>query len=366
VGGAVIDQRVLPLKRAGSATPAEVGAYLPTQVAWHRTLLECDPLSPDSVIRWAAAMTEPTIAETYAVVTGMWQRQATTGDLSQQTADRFALLAGRFVRFTAARGVILLRDADPEAADFIHALSRDRHGYVREPASGTMHLRRAVLRAYFRAARTLGLFDRDPTLDLVLPPRGRGTYRPLTDDEVALCKDVARLHLGTTREPAVLALALASGGSGEIGAVTVGDVDLAGHRVWLPGTSRTEARWGQLDEWAVHALERRIAKLAALTPDPDRLPHQAIAYEGRDVVGASRQASVCVALKTVLNYAGLGNEPDLRPASVSTHPARKAFEATGRLEEAARILGVRSLDRAARAIAHAWQDDDTNTGDVVP
>jgi integrase/recombinase XerC len=366
LGGELIEQLVLPLKRAGAVTPAAVGASLPTQVAWHRTLLACDLLPPDSVVRWAAAMTDPTIAETYAVVAASWQRQATQGDLSQQTADRFALIAGRFVRFTSARAVVLLRDVDAEAVEFVHALGRDRRGTVQEPAAGTMHLRRAVLRAFFRTARTLGLFDRDPTLDLVLPPRGQGRHRPLTDDELALCKDVARLHLDTTREPAVLALALASAGSGEIGAVAVGDVDLVRRRVWLPGTSRSEARWGQLDEWAVHALERRIAKLAALTPDVHQLPHQAIAYEGRDVVGASRQASACVALKTILTHAGLSNEPDLRPASASTHGARKVFETTGRLEDAARVLGVRSLDRAARAIAHNWQDDALGAGDVIP
>jgi len=54
---------------------------------------------------------------------------------------------------------------------------------------------------------------------------------------------------------------------------------------------------------------------------------------------------------------GLAGEPDVRPASVAAWAGRKVFDTTGSIEEAARVLGVRSLDRAARLIALDWSED---------
>ena len=52
----------------------------------------------------------------------------------------------------------------------------------------------------------------------------------------------------------------------------------------------------------------------------------------------------------VLLRAGLVGEPDVRPASVAAWAGRAVFERTGRIEDAAAAMGVRSLDRAARLI----------------
>jgi hypothetical protein len=69
---------------------------------------------------------------------------------------------------------------------------------------------------------------------------------------------------------------------------------------------------------------------------------------------ASGQASSCIAIADTLVRAGLGGEPDLRPVSVAAWAARSLLDRTGRIDAVALLLGVRSLDRAARIVAWDW------------
>ena len=46
----------------------------------------------------------------------------------------------------------------------------------------------------------------------------------------------------------------------------------------------------------------------------------------------------------------------MRPGSVVAWAGRKVFEETGSIEEVARRLGMRSLDRAAQFIGLGWKD----------
>ena len=85
---------------------------------------------------------------------------------------------GSFVTKTAAGS---LDDVTPVmAATFV----RSRTSSGSPPGIATMHNRRTSLRLLFRTARRLRLADGDPTLDLNLPPRVVGQFRPLTDDEI--------------------------------------------------------------------------------------------------------------------------------------------------------------------------------------
>jgi hypothetical protein len=84
-----------------------------------------------------------------------------------------------------------------------------------------------------------------------------------------------------------------------------------------------------------------------LTHDP------AIAYEGQGSE-ESGQVSSCIAVAETLTRAGIGKEPDVRPGSVVAWAGRKVFDETGTIEEVARRLGMRSLDRAARFIGWGW------------
>jgi site-specific recombinase XerC len=219
---------------------------------------------------------------------------------------------------------------------------------IQPPSVATMHLRRSALRLYFRTLRQLELFDGDPTLDLVLPARSCLAVRPLTDDEIVVCRSFSLQTLTATRQPAAWALAEATARTSEIPHIVVSDLDFTNRRVWIHGSSKAEARWGSLSDWGATQLARRIGSLKNVAgEDP------AVAYEGRGSE-ESAQASSCIAIAETLMRAGIGREPDVRPGSVVAWAGRRIFEETGSIEEVACRLGIRSLDRAASFIGWGW------------
>ena len=125
------------------------------------------------------------------------------------------------------------------------------------------------------------------------------------------------------------------------------DVDLEHGRVWLHGSSKIEPRWGQLTTWGLTQVTRRIEGLH----DEDR----PLIYTGKGKPEAKQSAS-CIAIAETLVRAGLGSEPDVRPGSVMAWAGARIFEQTDHIEEAARRLGMRSLDRAARFIDFDWKN----------
>ncbi|MCA1705300.1 MAG: integrase, partial [Actinobacteria bacterium] len=131
----------------------------------------------------------------------------------------------------------------------------------------TMHLRRSALRLYFRTARQLGLYSGDPTLDLVLPARSSLHMRPLTEDEVALCRSSSVSSLTETRRPAAWALAEATARTSEIPHIRVRDVHVDESRVWLWGSTKAEPRWGRLTEWGCKQLAGHLERLNTKGPD---------------------------------------------------------------------------------------------------
>jgi len=219
----------------------------------------------------------------------------------------------------------------------------------RRPAIATMHLRRTALRLYFRIARQEGILEGDPTADLRLPPRSSLPVRPLTSDEIALCRSYSLKTLSATRQPAALALAEATARTSEIPHIAVSDLDLEGARVWLHGSRKTEARWGYPSRWGLHQLARRVEALKGAAHDP-RLVYRGSGSE------QSRQASSCIAITETLERAGLALESDVRPLSIVAWAAQSIFAETGRIDEVARRTGMRSLDRAARLIGWKWMD----------
>src|SRR5205823_4360484 len=132
------------------------------------------------------------------------------------------------------------------------------------------------------------------------------------------------------------------GRTAELAHITLADLDLTAARVWLHASPRTEARWGQLSDWGAQQLERRVNALGDNPSTP-------LVYGGTGS-GQSHQASSCQAIGETLRRAGLATEPDVRPLSVAAWAGAHVFRQTGRIEAAARALGVRSLDGAARLI----------------
>jgi integrase/recombinase XerC len=203
------------------------------------------------------------------------------------------------------------------------------------------------VRLLFRVLRERGDVDHDPTLDLRLPARSSLATRPLSDDEITLGRSFSQHSWGETRQPAAWALAEATARTSELAAITVRDLDLDAERVWIPGTRKTEPRWGQLTEWGIETLAQRIG---ALDASGSSTP---VVYGG-DGSPESRQASGCAAITETLRRAGLADEPDVRPASIAAWAGKRLLAETRQIELVARALGVRSLDQAARLIAWDW------------
>jgi integrase/recombinase XerC len=307
-------------------------------------------------------MAEQRLDADITAVCQQWMRDASSGLMSLQSADKFSLLARRYARYATACGVVSLDGADRRIAEgFITARGRNRHGHISDSALATHHLRRSVLRVLYRTARSLGLTEADPTMDVNLPPKTRQSTRPLTDEEALLVRRYAESRIGRTRHAAAVALADAGAHTGEIGHLSVADLDLDHERVWVHGSSKTAPRWRPLDRWQLHVLSERARELRsrnAGVPDED-LP---LATSGRGT-DAQLQARVCVALNDVMTWAGLAGEADLRPGSITLRRAASAFAETGRIEDAATCLGFASLDRAATAIGYDWR---SRTPDMAP
>ncbi len=263
------------------------------------------------------------------------------GQFSEQSFDRLVELMRRFAAFAIhGHGARELADITQElAAGFVHAPTRDGM-----PSASVMHWRRSAIRLLFRTARQLGLAEADPTLDLALPARSGAQLRPLSDDEVPICRAAALA--GESRLAAAWALAEATARTSELPRLRVGDLDLAEGLVWLHGGAKTAERLGFLSEWGLVQLARRNHVLG---DDPDAL----LVYAG-DGSAVSRQASACMAISVTLARAGLGDEPDVRPASVAAWAGRRVLEETGQIDLVAIRLGMRSLDRAAAFVRYDW------------
>ena len=107
---------------------------------------------------------------------------------------------------------------------------------------------------------------------------------------------------------------------------------------------RTVERWGELTDWGVSVLSARTAEIAS---------GKGLVYSGGCATGAG-QVATCSAISTILVRAGVAGEPDIRPGSVAGWAGRRAFDTGADLAEVARMLGVRSLDQAARLIGWDW------------
>ncbi len=259
--------------------------------------------------------------------------------LADQTTRAMQQAWRRLSVFAARSGVGGADDVTPALVEsFVRARSADGSA----PTVVAMHWRRSAVRLLFRVLRELSLATGDPTLDLALPRRSRLTVRPLTDDEIALCRWASLASASETRLPAVWALAEAGATSAEIPHVLVKDLRRSTDSVMIPGSSKTDARQVPLTEWGATQLARRAQKLEHRRFAP-------LVYEGQGSP-ESAQSSVSGAIGDILRRAGLGDEPDVRPRSVTAWVGRSVFAETKRIEVVARRLGMRSLDRTAALI----------------
>jgi site-specific recombinase XerD len=265
--------------------------------------------------------------------------------LAAETARSTLLTWDRFVAFAAARGLgySIAELTEELTSGFVNA----RNAAGCSPSGSTVKWRRSALRLLFRIWRDLGIHVADPTMDLAVPRGAARRYRPLSDDEVELCRWATFESGGATRRPVAWALAEAGACSGQIPGVRAGDVDLDASTVRLRGDAKTDSRTVPLTDWGRLQLARRITARGSISGS--------LVYDGTAGLPAAR-SSASNALSHVLRRAGLGNDLGVGPRSITAWVGRCVFDETGDIAAVARRLGMRSLDGAAALIGWDWHD----------
>ncbi|MGB3411181.1 MAG: hypothetical protein WBA45_08275 [Microthrixaceae bacterium] len=288
--------------------------------------LDLDGLTPGNAIR---------------IATSNWLEAE---EFTSSTLERMSEVADRFARRVAHRSSIDGVSAG-DCDGFIFAATRDGT----EPSIATLHFRRTTLRAIYRSLRYLDILGSDPTLDIQLPPRSSLTTRALADDEIKLLRLCA---LGRRRAPlraaVALALAEATATTREIPLIHCADIDLDSGSavVKLPGAARVDPRDGHLTPWGTSVIRRWF-------DEPGSGEHLVPTKGPAGKLPA--QAGTCNLFGFLLQSAGLRGEADVRPGSIRAWAGASIHRDTGRIDEVARRLGVRSLDAAADVIGFDWK-----------
>lgn len=275
-------------------------------------------------------------------------REALAADLSarwtsEAQAHRILRLAERFEQFCLdGFGV---SDLDAVTATIAQAFAGAAGSDGSVAGASLQRARRSAVRLLFQAGRRLGITACDPTVDIELPPLSSLRARPLMDDEVLECRAASVWSLSSARRSLTWALAEATCRSGEVPNVLVSDIDLDAGLVVIRGGGRCVPRTGTLTDWGRETIAEHFEGRID--------PGASLVYSG-ETARLGGLASASSAISQVLQRAGLGDEPDVRPSSVVAWAGTKVLEQTGRIELVAEALGLRSLDSAASFIGWDW------------
>jgi hypothetical protein len=185
--------------------------------------------------------------------------------------------------------------------------------------------------------------------------------RPLNECEADLCRAVAWTYLDT-RLAAATALGFCGAGTADIGNMTSLHIDLDDGSLILPGSRQIEQRRVAIaGEWEYQVLAHRYKMLQDLG-SPTNLGF-VVNRGGSD---ASRQAGAAIALSKILQVAGYAKDKGLKPGSFQNWAGVSVFDQTADITAVAKLLGLKSLDSAARAIDLDWRTDTTSTAHANP
>jgi len=267
-------------------------------------------------------------------------------DVAPSTRHELLKHFNRFVGWCRSVDIRDIRDVGPEeVATFIYLPVLSRIG-VRKPAFATCRNRRLALRRAFMVLRTLGYVMPDPTIDVVLPSKVDEKARACSDSEIARLRRSLQADLAGTPYPCILALAEAGATNGEIAAATASAIDLESGTVVLRGNRRTRPRVNHLTDWGLAILAQRVGELA-----PDQLIVQNAEGEDASTSVVSQYFSLIVSFARVYGQR-------LSIDSVRYWGARRVYDATGRVEDAAYFLGNVSLNTTAAGIGLDWRAAD--------
>lgn len=299
----------------------------------------------------------------WAVSAGRVEDAAVTGDLglaearalagasagvrfpNPATRRKLETLTGRLFRYLATAGAETWAEVTPEMAHQWCAAAAFRRGRWAAPAASTVRNRQWALTVVCDALEAAGA-EIDPALRPGREPRPATARRsrPLTPAEHGLVRAFADRGLVGSRRSAMVALAEAGANPAEIAVARVCDVDLEAETVRLnPDRPRVNALTG----WGARAI-RRVLSVNGIDPDDDAR----LCVTGR--IGPRQGAqSVATRLCDAIRDAGLAATPGVTGGSVRLTTAADILARDG-IEAAARFLGAKSLDAAAAALGHHW------------
>ncbi|MFI6103613.1 hypothetical protein [Streptomyces sp. NPDC051310] len=122
----------------------------------------------------------------------------------------------------------------------------------------------------------------------------------------------------------------------------------------MHGSTRTDPRWCPLDPWALRVLKARSAFVTRQQLRSEGAPDGRLAVSSAPAPDEQLQARACVALADLIRRIGLNADPHVKPASLPAYAAVRLYDETRNIEDVARRLGLRSLDRAADLIGLDW------------
>ncbi len=373
VGAVMSDQLVLPFART-AITDLPGAAQRIREDGAHGQLVAPDALpSASRFIEWVAEMSAEHAVEAWAAIAADWARAAARGSMSPQTAAKYTQTCEQFIRHCALNGHTTLDDAAADVAEWIYSPVHSRDGGIIDASEGTLRLRRSAVQKLYEQARLLGLTEAAPTLDLPVPQgRKQSDWRPASDAEIERFRAVADTRAGTNGAVA-FAVSLCGATTGEIGHLSIAEIDLDTRTLQLAGTSRTSARVVCIhDEWAYNVIANRAASLAPLpTMSTGAWARETLLIQTIRVGPGARQSSISQSIGEIIRMGRGGqSHPNtsgrLTPLSISAWAARKVFDRDGDIVETARFMGVQSLDLATQIVRFDWTTRTSPRADTGP
>ncbi|MHB8245756.1 MAG: site-specific integrase [Acidimicrobiales bacterium] len=268
-------------------------------------------------------------------------------DYAESTVEKMYRDCAAVEEELAAVGVTLPTQLTPDLVAAAIARPSHRGGQL---GQRTIHYRLKSLRSV-SVIWTFLRIDHDNSVRSMRMPVGMpARERSLTDDEVALVRAAVMRRQMPTVLIVMVALALAGATTYEIACVRRRDVDLTERTVWLRGSGRSVARTVRLDPWSAARLGFTFQSRQL---DPDDLVASSLQRPETPTAGSRRVAG---RLQTLLKEHGLYRPSEVNCNSLRYWAGRKKFEETGSIEEAARLLGCRSLETAAEQIGWDWRE----------
>lgn len=293
--------------------------------------------------------------DTLALARSRWRARTTANSLTITTEHRYLRVFESFARYAAAHGATACGAVSPELCrNFCGATLRESM-----PSASTRRFRLTVVRDAYRELRAAGMAGHDPTAGLRIDWRvGRPVVCPLTPMEAHRLLAAGRTGATDTLRPAVVALALSGGSHREIAEAAAADVAFEAGQ-WRIGATNGRARTVPMATGGLLAARVRVAALRLewrrlRRPWDPRLVPLAMHRPVAEYPANSVAALVSVNLSRALDRAGI-RRPGVRPRSVREYAANRTYALTNRVEDVAALLGLVSLDAAARLVDPEWQ-----------